>query len=156
MSKQIAISFITVLFIVLFFRMPPYNKWVNDKVLSLNGRIYEELDSLSLEDRKAIRWEGAYTSTKALGEYIDSMHFKQPLLLIPPQKYFDDNHIPIIMPEPIVFYYFCGLKTVLPTSKYLYKANFGVFVDKDRTMTLHEIKRKENIDTLLLSYKIVY
>lgn len=156
MNKQITLAVITVLVTILFFRIETNRKWINDKIMPFKDGIYDELDSMSLEDRKFIRWQGAYSSTVELSRFMDSARFKKSLILIPPQKYFNDNHLPVIMPEPIVFYYFSGLKTILPTSKHLYKAGWGLFITQDREMTLHEIVNRYDIDTLLNAYKRIY
>lgn len=150
-KKIILLSF-SCFFILLFFKSNSYEKWLNERILILRSEVQDHFDNMDIESRKHLRWGQSYTDGIALKKHLDSTGVKNPLLLVPDAKYIT-KHIPgAKIPEPIVFYYLTGIRTVLPSSKQADKATIA-FVIKDQNFSLHHIARKGQLDTILNLYK---
>jgi hypothetical protein len=83
------------------------------------GRQSEDLDleekEQDLERRKLERWGGGYYYSKAIAGYFEEKGLaKKALVLMPPSDYFTANGMDYYVPEPAIFYYMTGLKTLWP------------------------------------------
>jgi hypothetical protein len=150
--KQIALTVVSIFYIVIFFKIPTNNEWVHDRVLNFLESIHDDLDKMGIEERRIARWGATYTDARTIRDFLDSIHIKKPLLLIPPKDYVDVYFKGSIIPEPLVFYYFSGLKTAFPTSKNVYSANCAIVVDNG-AFGLRELTSKASIDSVLFMYK---
>jgi hypothetical protein len=154
--RKILLSLLAVFSIITILNITPYKLWFDEKIMSFREDIYDQFDNLDYEYRKEYRLKGPYKMAQSLKtkmlEYDSTL--KNVLLLIPPQSYFDIKGVNFLMPEPIMLYAFSGVKAALPTSKNLYKANYGVRVT-GIDLYVVELKSKAAIDSLLMEYKAV-
>ncbi len=75
----------------------------------------EQKEELDLERRKLERWGGGYYYSKAITGYFEEKgQAKKALVLMPPSDYFTANGMDYYVPEPAIFYYMTGLKTLWP------------------------------------------
>lgn len=154
--RRVLLLFASILFIYLFFNTEATHIWLEDRILPFRRHVKEDLHHMSLKDRKEIRWGGSYIGAQGLANYFKREHIKDPLVLIPPQDYFTRNGINIMMPEPIVFYYYSGLRTTLPNSPYLYKAQYALAIDSAMNTDILHLTSKEDIDRIVKAYTTVY
>jgi hypothetical protein len=78
----------------------------------------QQKDNLDTEHRKRQRWGNAYTVSKQIASLLGPEKSNANLLvLVPPQDYFKERKIDYPVPEPAVFYYYTGVKTVWANSK---------------------------------------
>lgn len=154
--RRVLLFFVSILFIYLFFNTEATHIWLEDRILPFRRHLQEDLQHMSLKDRKEIRWGGSYIGAQGLANYFRREHIKDPLVLIPPQEYFTRNGINISMPEPIVFYYYSGLRTTLPNSPYLYKAQYALAIDSAMNTDIVHLTGKEDIDRIVKAYNTVY
>jgi hypothetical protein len=152
--RQIALTAISIFCIIIFFNLPLYNSWLHERVLTFVENIDDDLENMSIEDRRVRRWGATYTDAISIKKYLDSSHVKNQLLLIPPKEYVHAHFATAIVPEPIIFYYFAGLKTALPSSKNVYDANCALVIEHG-SFGLKELMTRKSVDSVLLMYKQV-
>lgn len=151
-TRQLTLTAISIFFIIIFFNLPIYYSWLNERVLTFVQSLDDDLDKMSLEERRIVRWGATYTDARSIKKYLDSIKVKNQLLLIPPKEYVNAYFTSAIVPEPIIFYYFAGLKTALPSSKNVYDANCAIVVENG-SFGLKELRSRQSVDTVLLMYK---
>jgi hypothetical protein len=139
-----------VLLIVLYFIVPENNAWLYDKILS-NDLIYE-LQNQKVETRKEYRYGYSYLVYRDVKNKIPNP--STSVILFPPQEYLTEKKITNFqVPEPSVFYYFTGIKSVWINSPDADKANYAMDARSDGKMVFVTIKNKEACDTAISFFK---
>lgn len=152
--RQFILLLISFFSVVIFFNMPGNKKWLNERVLNFTDKIHDEIDMMSLEERRVYRFGGAYNASMAVQTMIKSWNMKEePLILLPPREYVKRFGIDVNFPEPLVFYYYTGLKSVQYISKDVYKANLALVFDGSGQLNIAKIKNKDGIKEILQLYK---
>lgn len=104
---------------------------MSDRVLPYWNDFQKQKSRLRLEDRKIQRYKTAYTFSKQIAQFFKRKGIQNKVLvLLPPSAYFKKNGLDYPVPEPAVFYYFTGLKTVSAQSSEAVKANWMIRADK--------------------------
>lgn len=107
-----------------FFILPANWFWA-EKLRSYAGDFQRQSKHLSLEERKKSRYESAYTISRNIANALKKqVQVQNVLLLVPSSDYFRNYGIQYPVPEPAVFYYYTGLKTIWSTSPDAVKANW--------------------------------
>jgi hypothetical protein len=150
--KKIALAFLSCIYILIFFNIEQYKTWLEDRILVFSSEIYDHLDRMDLEERRRFRWSNTYTDALTIKEYLDTSGIKEPLLMLPPLELVKKNLPNAIIPEPIVFYYFTGVKTILPDSRFIDKANVALVL-RGNGLTIEKIENKEQLQAILNLYK---
>jgi len=125
LKKRLILLCISLVLIAGFFILPVNNRWGNTLINYWND-FTKQKTRLSLEARRAERFGTHYTISKAIADSLTKKAGTNQLLLIPPDKYFKKNKIDYYAPIPPVFYYFTGIKTVLPTNPHAPEAKWYV------------------------------
>jgi hypothetical protein len=87
----------------------------------------EQKLNLDLEERKLARFQTDYLFAKNVTGFFEKRGVAgKVLVLMPPTEYFKANNLEIHVPEPAVFYYFTGLKTIWANSPEASKANWFI------------------------------
>ena len=129
MKKQFILTVITIAAILLFFLMPQNREWLNSRVFSYWKDFPQEFSHQGLEYRKIKRHKEAYVYSVLITKYFNQKNIRdQSLVLVPSTEWFKKRGISYEVPEPVVFYYFTGLKTVAPSSKEALNATHAVLV----------------------------
>jgi len=116
---------ITSLFI--FFGLPPYKRWFNERIIPYWEDFQEQRLNLNLEERKLSRYQVDYEFALNVSDFFEKRGIiNKSLVLIPPSGYFNAHGLHIHVVEPTVFYYFTGLKTIWPNSPEANKANWYI------------------------------
>ena len=111
-SRQAILTVISVLIIVFFFSIDAYKTWFTDKVMRANKEIPEQLSYMEIEERKAIRWNSPYIVSKNVLDYItQNGGDTDALVLLPPRELTKKANVNFMTPEPVVFYYYTGLRS---------------------------------------------
>ena len=148
-SKELILSLIGIAAIVGFFMLPPYHEWMNERIIAYYHDFTWQKNKMGMTQRMADRFEGDYTYSKQIAAFFDKKKSKQNVLvLVPPTDYFDQHDIEYHVPEPIVFYYYTGLKTVWPNSSNANQANWYVRVNNGKIVVDSIINRQSFADTL--------
>jgi hypothetical protein len=124
LKKQALLFLLSCLLMGLFFLLPRNNVWLKTRPLTYLKEFVQQKNNLDWEYRKRTRWGNAYTLSKQIAGLLGPERERANLLvLIPPRDYFKDRNIDYPVPEPAVFYYYTGIKTIWANSKEASKAN---------------------------------
>jgi hypothetical protein len=112
-----------------FFLLPANRYWFRDRIMSYWSDFRVQKKNLSEEYRKVKRFDTYYTCSKTIAAaFADSNRRSHALVLLPPTDYFKLRGMDYRVPEPAVFYYFTGLKTIWANSHKAMTANWYVYV----------------------------
>ncbi|MBN9484809.1 MAG: hypothetical protein BGO70_06180 [Bacteroidetes bacterium 43-93] len=151
-QRTLATLIATAFLLIIFFNLKPYRYWLDSRILSFTTEIPEQIDNLDLEYRRETRYGNGYVMAKEILKLTSTLHYKNPIILLPRQNYVEAKGIPqLVMPEPIVLYLFSRLQGVVPGEKDVYKANMGLKIIKGQ-LELVELHSKNDIDNLLKDY----
>ena len=149
MKKTILLFFISILSVFLFFLIPKNREWLNKRVVAYWFDFRKNKNRLDPEYRKTRRWEKDYTISKQIaGHFIKKRIAGNALVLIPPSQYFNDRKINYHVPEPAVFYYYTGLKTVWAGNATAMQANWMVIARNGNLVFIPVTDKKMLADTI--------
>src|SRR5688500_19046921 len=121
--KQFLLLGLSVILLLLFFKPSYFDKtnfnriWLDGRVMAYWDDYKEQKLNLDIEERKLARYDG-YKFAKDVTAFFEKRgNVDKVLLLLPPTDYFVTNGLQIHVPEPAVFYYFTGLKTIWANSR---------------------------------------
>lgn len=153
-SRKLLLLAAGILVITIYFKLDFYNSWMDERILAFNEEIYDHMDRMSYEERKKIRWGGIYTASTGIREHIKSLKIKDPLILLPPPSYYQRFGQSISIPEPVVFYYYSGIKTTTVDAKDKYKANCCIIFE-GKNFVFEKLKDSADVARVLNIYKSV-
>lgn len=128
-EKQINLLAFSILAVSLFFMLPRNRAWLHDKILPYFKAVPRQLGQLDTEQRKTERYGNAYRySTSIASTLRKRTEAGKVLLLMPSTSYFKARGLDYPVPEPAVFYYYTGIKTVWSNSSEAMGANWYAHV----------------------------
>lgn len=153
-AKEIYLLILSLLLIIIIFNVGYYKIWFKDRILQYWESFKIEKDNLDIETRKTNRYGNAYTISKIINSFFEQNKIKDPLVLIPSTSYFASFGVDYHVPEPAVFYYYTGLKTIWPNANPndLSKAKWFVRIDTAR-LYIDSIPNQLKLDTILSQLK---
>jgi hypothetical protein len=114
-----------------FYILPPNKTWIQGTVLDYWKDFSWQHTRLSPEQRKLSRYGNDYRYSKEIAGFFAQKGINsRVLVLVPAPRYFKHYHFPYDTPEPAVFYYYTGLKTVRPADANAAQANWYVHLKK--------------------------
>lgn len=142
-QKQLQLLLLSCLLLLVFFALPQNRRWLTDKPFSYWTDFLRQKDRLGPEQRKRNRWGNNYIFSKRIAAFFEQKKIKEKVLvLLPPADYFKKHNVSYEVPEPAVFYYYTGLKTVWINSKNALKANWMVRA-KSGSILIDSIRDKQ-------------
>ena len=127
MYRKFILLALSVLMVAGFFLLPQNSEWLGDRILPYWSDLQKQKNHLGLEERKVDRYGNSYTYSKFIDNFFEKKDLKKnALVLVPPTSYFAAHGLKYHVPEPAVFYYFTGLKTLWVNSPEATKANWYV------------------------------
>lgn len=152
-TKKLFLFFAASAGIVIFFIIPQNNEWLQSRVIGYYGQFPQEIKNLGIEQRMTYRFEGSYTYSKQIANFFNTRKNKSAaLVLIPPTSYFDQQGIAYHVPEPAVFYYYTGLKTLWANSTNAASANWYVHV-KDGKIVIDSVTNSTSLKDTIAAFK---
>jgi len=154
-NKKIQLTLLSIALIFVIFSVPFNNHWLHDKILNDNVSIFDQAQNTDVQFRLEYRFGSAFNAYNAITKTLESSPgFKNVLLLIPPQQYLRETKIEGGFDgcEPVVFYYFTGIKSVIAKSPNVSQANWA-FVAEGHSMWLKKLDDKRYFDNLIEKYK---
>ncbi len=130
-----------------FFVLPFNRDWAA-KVYSYWMDVQPQLKNLTVEKRMVNRFGTSYTISKTIAAQVQKMKGDSALVLLPSSAYFENYGIPYHVPEPAVFYYYTGLKTVWPNSKEAIQANWIAGISNKNVLILPVINQAVLLDSI--------
>jgi hypothetical protein len=127
LPKQLFLFLVSCTLLLLFFLLPRNNTWLSARPLKYAKEFVHQKDHLATEYRKQMRWGNDYRFSKQIAGFFERQNHKEKaLVLLPPKGYFKNRKVAYNVPEPAVFYYYTGLKTVWINSSNAGEANWLV------------------------------
>lgn len=143
--------------IVIFLNIEGNKQWFNDRVLVYWDDFKEQKLNLDIEERKLMRYQNDYLLAKNITGFFEKRgSANKVLVLLPPTDYFNAHGFDIHIPEPAVFYYYTGLKTIWANSPEASQANWYITANSGRLFFDSVINKAALLDTIAAfkKYKI--
>jgi hypothetical protein len=151
-KKTIILTLAAIALIVAFFLLPRNRQWAT-RVYSYWTDYQWQRDNTGSETRMQKRFGNNYTYSKQVAEVLEKKGVKdQALVLIPPSNYFTKMGMRYHVPEPAVFYYYTGLKTIWANSNDAIKANWYVRV-KGKELVIDSVRDKVAFADTIAAFK---
>ena len=150
--KQFLLSVIAVLLLAGYFSIGYTREWFKDKILNCWDEFTEQKDKMSLESRMTTRFGAHYTNSKSVAEFLIKRGSGDKLLLVPPNDYLVQRKMQYKVPEPAIFYYYTGLKTVWANSELAYKANWYLTAANGK-LVLDSVMNKKQLDSVIDQFR---
>ena len=142
-----------VISLLIFFGIEPNKLWLNQRILPYWEDYKEQKLNLDLEERKLARYQTDYLFAKNVTGFFEKRgNANKVLLLLPPSDYFVANGLQIHVPEPAVFYYMTGLKTIWANSPEAAKANC-VLTAKNGGLGFDSVINKQVLQDTIAAFK---
>jgi len=117
----------SVVALLIFFGLEPNKMWLDQRIMPYWEDYKEQKLNLDLEERKLARYQTDYIFAKNVTGFFEKRGTaNKTLVLVPSSDYFNAHGLQIHVPEPAVFYYFTGLKTIWANSPEANKANWYI------------------------------
>ena len=154
-ARKIIILLCSVAAIAGFFMLPAYNEWMRDHIVSPLRNFKWESERMDPEYRMKYRFDSAYIYSKQIDQFFEKKGIKNTaLVLLPTTNYFKQHNVGYDVPEPAVFYYFTGLKTLWINCSNVADANWYVRADNGKIIIDSVTNRKSLLDTIAMFNKI--
>lgn len=157
-GKKIRLTLLSIALIFAIFSVPFTNSWLHDKIFNDQISILDQAQNTNVEYRLEYRFGGTYIANMSVLKTLQSKtDLKNVLLLMPPAQYLAEQHVEggYTPPEPAVFYYYTGIRSVFYKSPNVDSANWA-FVAEQHRMWLKKIENKQQLDYLKNLYKKYY
>ena len=148
--KNVILFAVACLIMVMFINTGFFGDWFHEKVLVTFDDFSSQTDSMDINYRERIRWDGGYSFATGIAKYFTDNKIKNPVLLLPSDKYMKVNKSNIKVPEPIIFYYFTGYRSAQCTDSDAQKANYAIIIKKDKFAIIPLTKPQERNDIINL------
>jgi hypothetical protein len=142
-----------VISMLIFFGIEPNKLWLTQRIMPYWEEYKEQKLNLDLEERKLARYQNDYLFAKNVTGFFEKRgNANKVLLLLPPTDYFVANGLQIHVPEPAVFYYMTGLKTIWANSPEAIKANW-VITAKNGGLGFDSVINKQVLQDTIAAFK---
>lgn len=152
-SRKILILFLSIMCVSIFFSSNAYSHWYEERIHAFLNEIQDEVDNMTVEKRKLIRWGPSYESITIMKGILEKNNVKDPLILIPPASYGFKFMRGLTIVEPVIFYYYTGLKATTRDCKDMRKATYCIVADKNGQPQLVNLKDSTAFTNTLLEYQ---
>jgi len=133
--KRIVLAVAASLLILFFFKTEFYGNWYDQRITESRERYESEAENTDVEYRKQYRYANQYAVAKEIERQVREAKDTAAVVLLPPNAYVEQNSPQVIqymrMPEPVVFYYYTGLKAVWTNSPEVNKANWALIIQNN-------------------------
>jgi hypothetical protein len=149
-EKHITLLAVGILVLALFFLLPRNGLWMSARVLPYWSDLQHQRNDLSEESRKVQRYGHAYTLSEQIAGFFPDR--QNVLVLLPSTAYFKNYGIDYPVPEPVIFYYYTGLKTTWAGNRLATKAGWIAGVDKGK-IVVHAVTSSQQLLDSIASFK---
>jgi len=148
-SRRLVLTVLSVIIIAFFFSIEYYNEWIKSRVIGPVTDISNQLAYMEPQERLVMRLGSGYIVSYNVADFMrKNKQEKGALILLPPVEYLQKNKVDFPVPEPAIFYYYTGLKSVTVNNKGSEKANFAIvyYNNNLQLVPLNDQNRKEIMD----------
>ena len=128
-EKQITLLAVSLMILSGFFLLPRNQSWMAYRILPYWNDISYQKSRLDLEERKRSRYRGSYIYSRQIANFFHQKNQDSAIVLLPSTSYFNFHGIKYHVPEPAVFYYYTGLRTLWTNNRNVNDANWLVRVE---------------------------
>lgn len=156
-DKTILLFAVSILLIAVFFLLPQNSSWGQQTLLGYWRDFERQKNRTGIEQRKVRRYGNGYVLSRSIASYfIKNGKEDSALVLLPSPAYFRKYGMDYPVPEPAVFYYYCGLRTTWANSPMAMHANWYVHTDGKSLLVDRITSRQMLVDTLNSFLKFPY
>jgi hypothetical protein len=149
LKKECILVMAGALALAIFYFLPANKIWVDGQPGLYWKEFKQQRSRLDPETRKSQRYGSAYTRSREISSFFGQKGISQQVLvLVPGEHYFTARHFSYETPEPSVFYYYTGLKTVRPADANAADANWWVHLQNNRLVIDSVIDKKALADSI--------
>ena len=150
-KERLTLFIAGVVVVVAFFMVPATGKWLDEKIVD-HYSILKQVRMLDIEDRRDYRYGYPGIYYKLMARHVNNPETAVvlfPAPCVPGLR----QETEFVVPEPAVFYYFTGVKSVWANSPDAQRANYEVYVGGPGKVLLIPITSKVHLDSLIAIYK---
>lgn len=147
LKKRIILALICMALLTGFFFLPENRTWAK-KLLGYARELPSQTRKLDEVTRLTNRFGNGYTYSVTLAEMMKKNNEHDAVLLMPPTNYFTKRGLTYHVPEPAVFYYFTGIKTVWVDSREAINAEWFAHVEGKEIVISKGDNKKALQDTI--------
>ncbi len=153
LKRQLLLLLIAIVALTGFFLLPENKTW-GRKVISYWKEFPQQQKEQAKEVRLAKRFGNDYTFSVLIADKMKKNRQQQALLLMPPTNYFTKAGLKYHVPEPAVFYYFTGIKTVWANSSQAINADWYIRVNEGKLLLNKGTDKASLKDTIAAFQKL--
>ncbi len=150
-TRSLIITILTVIAITIYFNIPVHKTWLNKRILNFTTNVYDHI-GMSLEQRREYRWGAPYVFFRNIKQHMDTLDPPRKLVLLPPELYYKQYMPNITLSEPVICYYYSGLRTTTVDCDDVREADGCVYVHDSQFM-YETIDSASDMDKILDHYK---
>jgi len=151
--KTFILLVVSIISLLIFFGLEPNKIWLNQRIMPYWEDYQEQKLNLDLEERKLSRYQTDYIFAKNVTGFFEKRGIAgKTLVLLPSSDYFSAHGLQIHVPEPAVFYYFTGLRTIWANSPEAGKANWYITA-RDGGLVFDSVTNQQALQDTIASFK---
>ncbi|HRO42571.1 MAG TPA: hypothetical protein PL009_07035 [Flavipsychrobacter sp.] len=139
-TRPLLLAVLSLVIILMFFRVELYKTWFRDRVFGPIENISEQLTYMDPHERRMARLQNSYFISYNVAEYLrTNKKDSNALILLPPTDYMKESGVDFMVPEPAVFYLYTGMKSVAANNKGADKTNFAIVPQQGANLQVIEL-----------------
>jgi len=143
----------SIISLLIFFGLEPNKLWLDQRIMPYWEDYQEQKLNLDPEERKLARYQTDYIFAKNVTGFFEKRGIAdKALVLVPSSDYFNAHGLQIHVPEPAVFYYFTGLRTIWANSPEANKANWYITA-QNGGLVFDSVTNKQALQDTIASFK---
>lgn len=146
-KKQLLLTALSVILLTGFFFLPENREWAV-KLIGYGQEFPGQTKRMDKSTRLSKRFGTEYNYSVSIAKNMRKNGQQDQLLLMPPTNYFTRAGMKYHVPEPAVFYYFTGIKTVWADSKEAINASLFVHVRDSNILIGSGVDKRALQDTI--------
>lgn len=155
-ARRAAFAGISVIIVALFFNVEFYKQWLDQRVVGPLKNISNDLAYMETNERLTMRLGSSYVGSVSIADWVrKNGKEKDPLVLMPPNDYVKEHKLDFPVPEPAIFYYYTGMKSIGANNKGVEKANYAVVFTNGNNLQIIPLDAatRAEVITLFKKYK---
>ena len=149
--RELLLSVALLSFFVGYMALPSNRQWLSNRIIPFIKDIEIQRHHLDYEYRKKCRHGDVYLKAQRIKAAVDQcqqFNRQTDFLLFPSTAYFKRNGFAFTVPDPVIFYYFSGIKTTLSVNPDVMKCKWFLRVKPDLCEVVSFSAEQAKLDTI--------
>jgi hypothetical protein len=149
--RELLLSIVLLSFFAGYMALPSNRQWLSDRIIPFLKDMEIQRHHLDYEYRKKYRHGDVYLKAQRIKAAVEQCHQfnrQTDFLLLPSTAYFKKNGIAFTVPDPVIFYYFSGIKTTLSVNPDVMKCKWFLRVKPDQFEVVSFSAEQAKLDTI--------